>query len=152
MATTIVTDLGTIELIGHMTPTGRRAVDGFLDRCARGRICSETFQSSMFEGVSDLLGMEWEYDPEDRKKGRVVSTVQFRKALWRRGSLRITDIELPQVVMAGIKGRRIGDVVEGAPFPDFTISHAVHDRHKATGKVTLRIRCDGETLAPIPRS
>lgn len=150
--TQIVTDLGTIELIGHMTPAGRRTVDGFLDRCARGHGCSESFSAWMFEGKPDLMGMEWEYDPDDRKKGRVVSTVQFRKALWRRGSLRIPDIELPQSLMLGIKGRRIGDVVDGSPFPDFTISHAVHDRHKATGSVTLRIRCDGENLAPIPRS
>jgi len=150
--TELVTDLGTVALIEEMADNGRRTVDEFLDRCQRGYGCTETFASWMFRGRPDLVSMELEYDPKDKRKGRVLSTVQFTKALWRRGSLRIPGIELPQVVMLGIKGRRIGDVVEGSPFPDFIINHAVHDRHKATGSVTLRIRCDGETLARIPRS
>lgn len=147
--TEIVTDLGTLRLLSSLGPSGAPRLRRFVDDCARGRGGSETFEGWMFDGWPDLRRVELDYDPNDRRKGRVVATCTFAKATWRRGSLRIPGIELPQAIMLGIKGRRIGEVVEGSPFPDFVISHAVHDRKQ--GAVTLRIRCDGETLAPIAR-
>lgn len=146
----IMTDLGALRLLTSLNQGGRHQLQQFLGACGRGRLSNATFEGRMFDGWPDLRRVELDYDPNDRRDGRVVATCTFAKATWRRGSLRIPGVEIPQTIMLGIKGRRIGEVVEGSPFPDFVISHAVHDRKK--DGITLRIRCDGETLAPIPRA
>lgn len=148
--TEFVTDLGTLELLANMTQDGADKLEAFLKTCDKGYQNRITISGFLFENQPKLRWMEMEYNPNDRRKGRVLTSVFFQHdAIWRRGSLRIKGIELPQTLMTGIKGRRIGDLVENAPFPDFIISHAIHDRK--AGEVTLRIRSSGETLAPIPR-
>lgn len=101
-------------------------------------------------GTATAAKIRLEVDDRTLTTGRVISTIHFNGGiLWRRGSLRIPGIELPATHMIAIKGRTIGDVVAGAPFPEFIVKNAVVDRSVNGNK--LRIMCTGSEQLGIPR-
>lgn len=148
---TFETDLGSLGVIATMTRAGRNTLDGYLRDCDRFKWSAgkQTQQWGCIHFTrSDVLQMKMEFETGLRNT-KIVTTIDFANgARWRRGSLRMPGIELPDTLMNAIKGRLIEELVEGSPIVGFRITHAIHDR-SAKG-VNLRVRCDGEKLGPIP--
>lgn len=148
---TFETDLGSLGVIATMTRAGRNMLDAYLRDCDRYS-WSTGKEIRQWHGIhftrNDVLLMKMEHETGP-KSTKIVTTIDFANgARWRRGSLRMTGIELPDTMMNSIKGHLIEELVANAPVVGFRITHAVHDR-SAKG-VTLRVRCDGEKLGPIP--
>lgn len=149
-------DAGTHSVLKSLDQTGKTRLEEILadfDRHFRGMLGGR--KSGVIEGpvqagfgTADKITLE--IDEKTNTSGRIVATVSFSGGvLWRRGSLRVPGVTLPRALMLSIKGRRIGDVVEGAPFPDFTIRNAINDLSANGSK--LRIRCTGDEQREIER-
>lgn len=144
------TDQGTLQLIGQLTRPGARRLAAFLTRCdglrAGDSIAIQTFTAVDFHGRDDIVDMKLE-----RKVGpdaKILSTVRLRNgALWRRGQLRMPGVVLPDTIIMALKGRRIEEIVEGAPFTGFELTGGVQDGAGDTG--SLRLRCTAERTGPI---
>ena len=153
---TYTIDAGTHSILQELNGNGRALLRDILERFDRnltgflGGTKSATLDGPIKAGTGTAEKITLEIDDKTLSSGRIIATVAFTGGiLWRRGSLRIPNVTLPKAVMLSIKGKRIGDVVEGAPFPDFTIRNAIHDQSVNGNK--LRIRCTGDEQVEISR-
>ena len=153
---TYTIDAGTHSVLKDLDETGRAEFEAILegfDRRQQGLLNGSktgTIHGPIRAGAGTADKITLELDEKTKAKNRIIATVVFTGGvLWRRGSLRIPNVVLPKAVMISIKGRRIGDIVQGAPFPDFIIRGAVHDQSVNGNK--LRIRCTGDEQVEIER-
>ncbi|WP_298842945.1 hypothetical protein [uncultured Salinicola sp.] len=149
-------DAGTHSVLASLDHDGEARLHQILadfDRHLKGMLGgsrSGVIDGPITAGSGTAERITLEIDDKTITSGRIVATVAFSGGiLWRRGSLRIPGVTLPKALMLSIKGRRIGDVVEGAPFPDFLIRNAIHDQSANGNK--LRIRCTGDEQREIGR-
>lgn len=148
---TFETDLGSLDVMRSLTRSGRNILEYYLRNCDRARTAMgkerERWSSLHFER-DDVVSMSMEHDT-GAGRTKILTTIDFRSgARWGRGSLRMPGVDIPDTIMQAIRGRLIEELVEGSPVKGFRITHAVRD-NSAKG-VTLRVRCDGEKLGPIP--
>jgi len=149
-------DAGTHSVIMSLDPQKRDELEAILagfDRDLGGRAGgwrTGLLTGPVPAGTATAAKIRLEIDDRTVSTGRVISTIHFTGGiLWRRGSLRIPGVDLPATQMIAIKGRAIGDVVAGAPFPEFIVKNAVVDRSANGNK--LRIMCTGSEQMGIPR-
>lgn len=101
-------------------PEGREIAEGLCDRLAAAidgvTSASDMTAISVSEAKFDHGGMRW------RIKGR---TFHLQEAVFPGGSIdgRVLSLDatLPEAVLAGCGGRRLGEVVSGVPLPDDTV-------------------------------
>lgn len=137
------TDQGTLQLIDQMKPPARERLRQYLNR---GYLSEITFYRHEFHDRDDIQSLKLE--PHAKKDGIVVATAEMADGvLWRRGSLRVPGIVLPETLRIGAKGRLLEEVVDGAPFKGFVVTSLVQDGSGATGK--LRICCTASKTGPI---
>lgn len=151
---TYTTDAGTASILDHLDDHQVDELEEILtsfDRYLKGFLGGTSSRSIKSEiHFGDHVAKSIRFEIDKKKAEKIISTVTFRNGiLWRRGSLRIPNVELPRTLMVSIKGKRIGDVVEGAPFPDFIIRNAIQD--KSANGTKLRIRCTGDEQVKIRR-
>lgn len=150
------TDAGSSMLLAEMDGSGIRQLEMLLrsfDRVLAGQAgpSSGTIESNCFVGRNNIRTFKMELDAKAKENDKIVTTVEFASGIkWRRGSLRIPGAMLPTTAKVAIKGMRIGDIIEGAPFPDFVIKSAIQDSGPKGGN--LRITCTGSEQIPIERS
>lgn len=149
-------DAGTHSVLMQLEPHRRSALDAILarfDKHCRGLLggaASGTIEGPIKAVSAIAKSIRLEMDEKSRESGKIIATVNFANGIvWRRGSLRIPGVDLPKTQMLSIKGKRIGDIVAGAPFPEFIIRNAIIDRSANGNK--LRIRCTGDEQVEINR-
>ena len=150
---TFTTDVGTLRILETLTPGGRERLDDFLRRCDRASYdTSETFFSYDFHR-RDVTRMSMERSISGKHPDRILTTIDFVSgARWRRGSLRMPGVVIPDSLKNALKGRMIEELVQGAPLEGYRIRQAVQDGSPSSpGGTKLRIRCDGEEQGIITR-
>ena len=142
----LLTDAGTLWFLRQVTPQGRGELNFILQQFehaasqhAFGR--TYTLNGCYLPGELKVQKIRMELEKRNADGDFIIlSTIDFgRGILWRRGSLRVANVTLPQSIKTAVKGKRIREVVEGMPVPDFTIRNIVEDK-SATGS-KLRIMC-----------
>jgi len=153
--TKLLTDAGTAWILQQILPEGKgelqKIIDEFKYAIAHPQYGKRnlTIQGSCFP--PDLKVKKIKMDLEQKTPEHdpfILATVDFGKGVrWRRGSLRIANVTIPESLKIAIKGKRVRDIVEGAPFPDFTIRNIIED--KSFKGNTLRIMCNESAKVPI---
>lgn len=144
----LITDAGTAWILQQVLPHGKEELRKILDKFNyaadhKTNIGTRfTMDGANFPAELKIKKIVMDLEPiYAGRKPFILATVEFGKGVrWRRGSLRIANVTIPHSPKIAIKGKRIRDVVEGAPFPDFTIRNIVED--KSSKGTTLRIMCN----------
>lgn len=135
----ITTDIGTAFIIDHLTPSGKAQVKHLIEQILSYRITSGNIQGNVF--AKNLGVKKITFSVENKGKSDfLLATVDFGQGvLWRRGSLRLVNVTIPESAKTAFKGKKIAQIVEGTPFPDFTVKNIVEDKSVKGSK--LRIMC-----------
>lgn len=148
-------DAGSYQLIEKLTPHGKQLLSAGLhdfDKALSGRFGSTEFTipGECLPSDTRVRNMHFELHPQAVSNNKVVVTVNFLSGiLWRRGSLRIPNVTIPVATKSAVKGKTVGEIVEGAPFPEFIIRNVIEDKSANGSK--LRIRCTGDEQIEVPR-
>ena len=148
-------DAGACQLVEELNSNGKQLLAAGmedLDRALSGRSGSVEFTipGECLPADKRVRNMRFELHPQAISNNKVVVTVNFLSGiLWRRGSLRIPNVTIPVATKTAIKGKTVGEVVDGAPFPEFIIRNVIEDKSANGNK--LRIRCTGDEQVEVPR-
>ena len=145
------TDAGTVRMLEDVNFTGRSKLIQFFERSDQlfyeGK--SVIFGRFDFNKGLNIQRLELEVTKKTSDDGKLLATLQMTDdVLWRRGSIRIKNLHIPEVVKKSLKGRAVEEVVAGTPFGDFIITSSITDKRKNDS--SLRLRCTGEEQKPIP--
>ena len=140
------TDQGTLQLLNHLTADAATRLQHHLQQLAHNKATTITFQAADFAGRTDIKQLKLERH-ETKSEVLVATATMADGVLWRRGSLRVPGVVLPETIRIGAKGKLLEEVVEGAPFNGFTVTSLVQDGSGKTGK--LRICCTASRTGPI---
>lgn len=142
---TYETDQGTLQILKHLTPVAAARLQDALTAASIG-IGGINFHAADFAGRQDIKQLKLE--KHESKTNVLIATATMNDGVvWRRGSLRVPGVVLPEVVRIAAKGRPLEEIVEGAPFSGFIITGLVQDGSGSSAK--LRIRCTAEKTGPI---
>ena len=145
------TDAGTVRMLKDVNFTGRSKLLQFLEKGEKSFYegCKVVFSRFDFNQGLNIQQLDLEVTKKTTEDGKLLATLQMTDdVLWRRGSLRIKNLNIPETVKKSLKGRTVEEVVAGTPFGDFIITSSIIDKRKNDS--SLRLRCTGEEQQPIP--
>lgn len=147
-------DAGAAQLLERLNTRGQRELGQGIqefERCLSGRIGQASFVigGDRLPTSLSVRNIRLELHPQAISNNKIVVTVNFISGIvWRRGSLRIPNVTLPQATKAAVKGKTVGEIVSGAPFPEYVIRNVIEDKSVNGNK--LRIRCTGDEQVGVP--
>jgi len=154
----LTTDTGSVEQLRDLNPTGQERLREYIRMISDSRRNHDgeipagvgvEFQRYHFNDGRAVQRLSIETTKKTGETGVLLTTMDMTDQVkWRRGSLRVKDIEIPETIKSSLKGRKVEEVVKGTPFGRFEITSVVID--KRSNGSSLRLCCTGKEQLPLP--